>query len=158
MDSGSSIGTGRPPLFDSPKSMMEKIDEYIQGQYGKVIESDKEDEDDLQVRGYNITITGLALYLGFESRQSFYDYEEKPEFSYIIKRARLHVENAYEMNLYGKNPTGSIFALKNMGWKDKSEVEQNTTIKDETIDTSTLTDAELRALVEIQRKSRTGKA
>src|SRR6187551_3565484 len=122
MDSGSSIGTGRPPLFDSPQSMMEKIDEYIQGQHGKVIESDKEDEDDLQVRGYNITITGLALYLGFESRQSFYDYEEKPEFSYIIKMFFFKLETAYEMNLYGKNPTGSIFALKNMGWKDKSEV------------------------------------
>jgi hypothetical protein len=27
----------------------------------------------------------------------------------------------YEENLRANNPTGSIFALKNMGWKDKTE-------------------------------------
>jgi hypothetical protein len=32
------------------------------------------------------TITGLALFLGFESRNSLYDYESKEEFSGIIKR------------------------------------------------------------------------
>ena len=69
------------------------------------------------------TITGLAYHLGFESRQSLYDYEKDGQFSYIIKRARLRVEVGYEENL--TNPdisaAGSIFALKNMGWKDKVE-------------------------------------
>lgn len=69
------------------------------------------------------TITRMALALGFESRQSFYDYENKDEFSYIIKTARLHVEAGYEDSLRENNCTGSIFALKNMGWKDKTEQE-----------------------------------
>lgn len=74
--------------------------------------------------GQLITITGLALFLGFESRQSFYDYEEKPDFTYIIKVARLRVENQYELRLNNNpSPTGAIFALKNMGWKDKQETE-----------------------------------
>ena len=74
------------------------------------------------------TVAGLAYFLGFESRQSFYAYEDKIEFSYTIKRARLRIEKGYEQNLQFNNPTGSIFALKNMGWHDKSEIEQNINI------------------------------
>lgn len=117
---------GRPPLFSSAIELQEKIEEYFDGQYGSVTEPDTETGLVKQTPGYNITITGLALYLGFETRQSFYDYEKHEEYSYIIKRARLHVEAAYESNLYGKNPTGSIFALKNMGWSDKQEIDQKT--------------------------------
>jgi hypothetical protein len=73
---------------------------------------------------FDFTITGLCLELGFCSRQSFYDYEEKPGFTYTIKKARLHIERAYEAKLSGKEVGGAIFALKNLGWKDKSEVDQ----------------------------------
>jgi hypothetical protein len=69
-----------------------------------------------------ITITGLCVYLGFESRQSFYAYEEKEEYSYIIKKARLRVENYYEQCLQFGNVTGAIFPLKNMGWYDRQEL------------------------------------
>lgn len=69
------------------------------------------------------TVTGLALALGFCDRQSLYDYENKEEFSCIIKRARLRVENGYEQQLQRQSVTGAIFALKNMGWKDKQERE-----------------------------------
>lgn len=68
------------------------------------------------------TITGLALFLGFASRSSFDDYEKRnDEFSYIIRRAKLAVENSYELS----GQTIDIFALKNMGWKDKSESDIN---------------------------------
>jgi len=80
------------------------------------------------------TITGLALALGFESRQSMYDYEKKEAFSYTIKRARLKIENSYEQDIRnsGLVPTGSIFALKNFGWSDKLEIDNNhSTIDDE---------------------------
>jgi hypothetical protein len=68
------------------------------------------------------------LALGFESRQSFYDYEEKEEFTYTIKKARMLIENEYEFQLQRGNTTGAIFALKNFGWKDKSEVDNNITV------------------------------
>jgi len=104
---------GRPALFLTPEDLEAKIKEYYSklGQPG---------EDPYA------TITGLTLYLGFESRQSFYDYEERPEFSYIIKRARLKVENTYELRLSNQNTSGAIFALKNMGWSDKQEIDQKT--------------------------------
>lgn len=72
--------------------------------------------------GIKATITGLALYLGFSSRSSFDDYEKRSdEFSYIIKRAKLAVENSYELS----GQTIDIFALKNMGWRDKTETDLN---------------------------------
>lgn len=71
-----------------------------------------------------ISITGLVLSCGFSNRQSFYDYEKKEEFSCIIKRARCLVENEYEYMLQKANPTGAIFALKNMNWKDTQVVQQ----------------------------------
>ena len=76
---------------------------------------------DYKDEGY--TITGLALGLGFESRQSLYDYKERDQFSYTIKRACLYVENGYERNLKENASAGSIFALKNMGWSDKLETD-----------------------------------
>ena len=99
---------GRPPMFETPEQLEIKIQEFF----------------DLQCENEEpLTISGLAFYLGFISRQSMYDYKEKEEFTYILKKATLFIEHQYESNLSGTTPTGSIFALKNMGWKDKTETE-----------------------------------
>ena len=94
---------GRPPIYETPEQLQTAVDIYFSTVEGP------------------ITVTGLALSLGFCDRQSLYDYEKNDQFSCIIKTARLKVENSYEKNLSASNPTGSIFALKNMGWKDKTE-------------------------------------
>lgn len=104
---------GRPPFFESPQDLQNSIDAYFK----EVADSNN---------GLKVTITGLCLHLGFESRQSFYDYEKKPGFTYTIKKARMRIEQAYENNLHGNvgsGVAGSIFALKNMGWSDKQEHE-----------------------------------
>jgi len=75
------------------------------------------------------TWTGLAIHLGFESRQSLQDYKEKPEFTYSIKKALSKIEQNYEQGLFSRNPAGPIFALKNFGWKDKQEIDQVTEVK-----------------------------
>lgn len=117
---------GRPPIFKTPEDLQTEVDKYFEWVRGEkeIIEIQGEKEEVWKREPRKITITGLALFLGFESRQSIYDYEEKGEFSYIIRKARLRVEENYEQNLHGNNCTGSIFALKNMGWKDKVEQEQ----------------------------------
>lgn len=99
-------GPGQPPLFDSPEKLEKAVNEYI-----------------ANTPKTELTITGMCMWLGFESRQSFYDYEKRAEFSYVIKKARLAVENSYETSLRSQSVTGAIFALKNMGWKDKTETE-----------------------------------
>lgn len=72
------------------------------------------------------SVTGLALALGFGDKSSVYDYAKKPEFSHSVKRALLIVENGYEEALRESNATGSIFALKNMGWVDKQNYDHTT--------------------------------
>lgn len=64
------------------------------------------------------TITGLALFLGFTSRQALINYEHgDKDFIDAVKRLKLAVENSYEQS----GQTIDIFALKNMDWKDKTE-------------------------------------
>jgi hypothetical protein len=106
---------GRPRTYQTNDDLVEAINNYFQNT------SDKD-----------ITITGLALALGFESRQSFYDYEKNGDFSYTIKSARLIVENEYEKDLKQGNqsPAAAIFALKNVGnWTDKQEIEQKSEVE-----------------------------
>lgn len=97
---------GRPAMFTDPEDMQAAVDQYFS-----------------ETPEIKYTITGLALFIGFESRQSFYDYEEHTDFSYIIKKARLRIEHGYELRLMTRNVTGAIFALKNMGWKDRVDSE-----------------------------------
>jgi hypothetical protein len=74
-----------------------------------------------------ITLTGMILHLGLSSRQSLDRYKTYDGFSDSVKRLKLLVENAYEERLAKNNPTGSIFALKNMGWSDRQELDHSST-------------------------------
>ena len=95
---------GRPPHFETPKDLKNKCEEYL-------IHCINEKE--------KATITGMTLFVGFCSRASWDDYAKREGFSYIVKRAKMTIENSYEMSA----TTFDMFALKNMGWKDKTEVE-----------------------------------
>lgn len=95
---------GRPAKYKTSEDIQIKIDEYFDSTS-------------------HPTITGLALALGFTSRQALNNYEGRPEFVDSIKKAKLRVENSYEECLRGRNPAGAIFALKNFGWVDRQEVE-----------------------------------
>ena len=99
--------SGQPPLYSSAEELAIKCSEYFQ---------------DCQELKEKATITGLALFLGFCSRQSIYDYKENQEYSYILKRAVTVIENHHEKRMDGDKVAGSIFVLKNMGWADKVDV------------------------------------
>lgn len=77
-----------------------------------------------------VTWTGLALALGFSSREAIDEYQNYDGFSDSVKRAKLIVQNAYEMRLAGNSPTGAIFALKNFGWRDNQSLDLTTNGKD----------------------------
>jgi hypothetical protein len=95
-------------MWDNPEEFEKKIDEYFAQQ------------------NTTLTWSGLANYLGFESRQSLEDYKKKEGFTYPIKKALLKIEEIYEKALFQKNAAGPIFALKNFGWRDKQEIDQKT--------------------------------
>lgn len=113
---------GRPPLFANPDDMQAAITDYFQrGVTKKQVVIGSGDRAKV-IEVLVPTITGLVLFLGFDSRQSFYDYEKKQEFSYTIKRARAFIEREYEEYLNNGGGAAAIFALKNFGWKDERQV------------------------------------
>lgn len=117
-------------MFATPKDLQDKIDQYFKtGVKVKQVIVGK--APNTQVVDVEVpTITGLCHFLGFESRQSFYDYEAKEGFTYTVKRARLFIEKHYEELLQTGNMVGAIFALKNFDWKDRQEVSQEITMKE----------------------------
>ena len=113
---------GRPPAYSNPVILQKKIDQYFKSGHSKrtviVGRADSRKVIELPV----FTISGLVRYCGFCNRASFYDYENKPEFTDTIKKARSRIEEEYEELLQQGLGVGAIFALKNFGWIDKSEV------------------------------------
>lgn len=103
---------GRPRIIETPEEFERRALEYF-------ARCDADDEP--------YTVTGLALALGFSDRQSLNDYQARPEFSAVVKWARLVVESSYEKSLAtGRvRPAGPIFVMKNLGWRDKSPEEAN---------------------------------
>lgn len=99
---------GRPRMYDTPQEFDDKVDQYYQH---------------CKATDEPITWTGLALYLGFSSRQSIDEYLKYEGFSDSVKRAKTLVEYAYEKKLHGTAAAGAIFALKNMQWSDKQEID-----------------------------------
>lgn len=99
---------GHPPKFTTVDELEQLVDSYF------------ETEDGKETPG----VAGLAVHLD-TTRKTLLDYENKPEYSYTIKRAKARIEAKMEKRLYGQNVTGLIFNLKNnFGWVDKTEVKQ----------------------------------
>ncbi|WP_454801798.1 terminase small subunit [Mucilaginibacter phyllosphaerae] len=67
------------------------------------------------------TLSGLALFLGFNSRNEFEAYEQNGEFANHVKKARLKVEAEYEKKLHYQSATGAIFVLKSLGWAERPD-------------------------------------
>lgn len=97
---------GRPSLYNSREKLEKLIEEYF-----------KEDKEP--------TLAGLAYYLGM-SRDTLNQYSKKQKYSDVIKKAKDYVMSVYERRLlYSNKPVGVIFALKNMGWKDRQDITTN---------------------------------
>jgi hypothetical protein len=97
---------GRPLKFKTVKELDAKIEDY----FATIPET-------------KWTWTGLAIHLDTD-KWTLHNYVDRPEFSASIKKALLKVENGYEIDLKKYGRSGTIFALKNFDWKDKTEVDQ----------------------------------
>lgn len=94
----------KPLKFETPEDLIKIVQKYFN-------ETDKEEW----------TITWLSLVVW--SKQLINDYEAREWYKEIIKEAKLLVEHSYEIDLKKSGRTGTIFALKNFDWKDKTETE-----------------------------------
>jgi hypothetical protein len=127
---------GKPPFFSSPQEMEQKIKEY----FDYVDAENEKGNLDTPPSYEPPTISGLMLYLGFSDLVSLLDYEKKSEeYAILIKRAKAIVMKIHEHRLSGTTPTGSIFWLKNFGWKDTQQMD----LTNNGNSFNTLSDAEL---------------
>lgn len=119
-------------MYNTAEEMQEKIDAYFEECKGKLLT----DDDGNIVRDKYFmpifihvkppTITGLALALGFNSRQALLNYQAKEEFNDTIMRAKAKVECYAEERLFDKDgANGAKFSLANNfeGWKEKQQIE-----------------------------------
>ena len=122
---------GRPPKFKSVEAMERLIEAYFEGCRGEVLR-DADDEPVLNKYGEVVmvgarppTMTGLALALGFADRSSLLDYEGKPQFEAVIRRAKSRIEQYTEERLFDRDGNrGAQFSLQNnfRGWKESRDV------------------------------------
>lgn len=117
----------RPLLFATKEILDNKIEEYF-----KVTPQE------------DWTMTGLAVFLD-TSRETLCNYKEREEFFDSIKKALDKVEMWYELDLKHKWNTGTIFALKNLNWKDKQEIEWD--MKNTNMDVTDWTTLEQKKLI-----------
>lgn len=122
---------GRPRKWESAEGLQTALDEYFAlcdaGKPSEVVSQGR-------VVKYNeripYTVTGLCIVLDCQ-RSTLIEYGDgkyddvDPDFSNIVKKAKLKVLDQIEHNLYnGKPAAGAIFSLKNNnGWRDKTEWE-----------------------------------
>lgn len=116
----------RPKLYKTAKQMQKAIDKYFQDCRGEPL-LDGNGNVLMDKKGNPIltgarapTITGLALALGFNSRQALLNYQARPEFNDTITRAKTRCEEYAESRLYDRDGArGAEFSLKyNFRWDD----------------------------------------
>lgn len=120
---------GHPRMYKSVKQLQAAIDAYFASCEGEVLR-DAAGEPVLDRCGEPVlygacppTVTGLALALGFNSRQALLNYQGRPEFNDTVTRAKSRCEAYAETRLYDKDgANGAKFSLGcNFGWREKTE-------------------------------------
>lgn len=119
---------GRPPKFKSAEEIQGLIDEYFESCKGEPLMVD--DKPFLDKNGFPVlinarppTVTGLALALGFHSRQTLLNYQGKKEFVDTITRAKMRVEEYCETRLFDRDgQRGAEFNLRyNFRWAQEEK-------------------------------------
>jgi hypothetical protein len=98
--------------YSRPGDLQKKVDEYFE--VTPITE---------------VTIAGLALHCGL-TRQGLSLYEKRKEFKDVVEMAKERVAHIYELRLVKSGNTAMIFALKNMGWYDKQDINQQISMSD----------------------------
>ena len=122
---------GRPPKYKNVEEIEEKIEHYFRECEGEILKDDGGNPvlnkfgNPVIVGKKPLTVTGLALALGFATRKSLLEYQGKKEFVNTITRAKSVVEKYAEERLFDRDGSnGAQFSLRNnfRGWdSDKEE-------------------------------------
>lgn len=124
---------GRPAAYTNAKEMQTIVDKYFEDCKGKPLLDDEgrpyldKNYQPIIIDKMPPSVAGLALALGFNSRQSLLNYQDKPEFMDILKRAKLKIEIYNNSRLYDKDGVqGAKFNLSvNYGYVEKQSIEHS---------------------------------
>lgn len=113
-------------FYETPESLKDAVDEYFKQRTPELLKDDQGNAV-TDSRGRPVwktkppTVSGLSLFLGFVSKQSFYDQEKRgEEFARVVEYARTKLTEHHEENLSTRDHcTGDIFWMKNFGWRDE---------------------------------------
>ena len=108
----------KPLKFKTAQELQDKINAYFK---------------ECKLKKIPLSITGLALALD-TNRQTLINYQDKDGYENIVDRAKLMIENAYEIRLIENGRSGDIFALKNFGWTDRQEIDNNIKVGKSSVD------------------------
>lgn len=117
----------KPKVYKTAKQMEKAIDKYFEDCLGKPLLDDKGNVltdkrgNPVMIGARAPTVTGLALALGFNSRQTLLNYQAQKEFVDTITRAKTRCEEYAESCLYTRDGArGAEFSLKyNFGWEQR---------------------------------------
>lgn len=121
---------GMTPMYTSVEEIEDKIERYFENCKGYPLTDSKGKQifnkfgSPIFVDVHPPTVTGLALALGFNSRQSLLNYQGKAEFMDTITRAKARVEQYTEERLFDRDGSnGAQFSLRNnfKGWKEDEQ-------------------------------------
>lgn len=116
---------GMTPKYTSVEEIESKIEQYFEDCKGYPLTDEKGKQtfnkfgSPIFIDVHPPTVTGLALALGFTSRQALLNYQAKPEFVDTITRAKARVEQYAEERLFDRDGSnGAQFSLRNnfKGW------------------------------------------
>ena len=130
---------GRKLKYEKPEDMSKAIDEYFKDCAGQIATDENNNAilnkygQPVIVNAHPPTVTGLALWLGFKTRQSLLDYQAlSRKFDDIITIAKSRCEEYAESRLYDREGVnGAKFSLINnfKGWSNdpkKSDEDDST--------------------------------
>lgn len=116
--------TGHPPKYATVEEMQAVIDRYFEDCKGEPIIGDDgmpildKFGQPFIIHQRPPTVTGLALALGFTSRQALLNYQAKKEFVDTVTRAKARIEAYAEERLFDRDGhRGAEFSLRyNFRW------------------------------------------
>lgn len=120
---------GHPPKYATVEEMQAVIDQYFEDCKGEPIIGDDgmpildKFGQPFIIHQRPPTVTGLALALGFTSRQALLNYQAKKEFVDTVTRAKSRIEAYAEERLFDRDgQRGAEFSLKyNFRWSDEKK-------------------------------------
>lgn len=155
---------GRSLKYETAEEIQFVIDRYFEKCQGDLLK-DEDGEPIYDKHGQPViigkppTVTGLALALGFTSRQALLNYQERIEFVDTILIAKSRIEEYTEARLFDRDGVnGAKFSLTNnfKGWKDTQTIENTGPNGGPLLiqAVSTYSDEDLEQMIEIMERAR----